>query len=503
MTVDAPTSTSTTTVAPDAPGAFPLAGSAAAPTHRFEAPGGSLASACGAVFAFLGFLMGSARLGDNSLLTHIATGRLLVHGKLGSLWNGMPDPYTTTSRGSSWIVQSWLASLFYGAVDELGGGTGLRISFGVTTALLTWLVWKLAGSAQSFTVRVAVCGVVVAVGTTAWSPRPLLIGLVLMAVVMLALEGRVDPRWLVPAMWVWVNSHGSFPLAAVVVAAAAYGRRLDGEDPRHELRVLRFTVIGTVLGGFLNPVGPKLLLFPLELLRRSDVLRSVIEWRSPDFSLFWTRIFLLLIVGAIVGFLRRPSYRSALPTIVVVASSLLAARNIAVALVVMVPALARGIDGLGSIDGARRTAVFRAIPIGLAAAVVCITGASVGQPAYDLGMYPVDAVEWLDERGFVGRDVELVHQDFVGNYLELRYGTNAGVFMDDRFDLHSTELISRYRSLASGTNGWDKGLDTAEAIVWERNTPVESLLRLSAGWTIAWQDDDWFVACHAGDARCE
>ena len=95
MPVDASTSTTTTTVARDAPEAFP----AAAPTRRFEAPGGSLASACGAVFAFVGFLMGSARLGDNSLLTHIATGRLLVHGKLGSLWNGMPDPYTTTSRG--------------------------------------------------------------------------------------------------------------------------------------------------------------------------------------------------------------------------------------------------------------------------------------------------------------------------------------------------------------------------------------------------------------------
>jgi predicted permease len=56
--------------------------------------------------------------------------------------------------------------------------------------------------------------------------------------------------------------------------------------------------------------------------------------------LFWTRIFLLLIIGAIIGFMRRPSYRSALPTIVVIASSLLASRNIAVALVVMVPALA-------------------------------------------------------------------------------------------------------------------------------------------------------------------
>jgi hypothetical protein len=76
------------------------------------------------------------------------------------------------------------------------------------------------------------------------------------------------------------------------------------------------------------------------------------------------------------------------------------------------------------------------------------------------------------------------------------------VYFDDRFDLHSDELIARYRALASGTKDWDKDLDTAAAVVWERNTPVESLLRLSSGWTIAWQDDDWFVACHSSDARC-
>jgi hypothetical protein len=291
-------------------------------------------------------------------------------------------------------------------------------------------------------------------------------------------------------------------LATVVVAAALVGRRLDGEDAARETRVLRFTVIGTVLGGLVNPVGPKLLLFPLELLRRSDVLRSVVEWRSPDFGLFWTRIFLLLIVASVVTFVRRPSYRMALPTIVVVASSLLAARNIAVALVVMVPALARGIDGLGSIDGARRRPAFRAVPIALAALMVCIVGVSVDRPAFDLGMYPVAGVDWLDQSGFIGRDIPLVHQDFVGNYLELRYGTNAGVFFDDRFDLHSDELIARYRALATGTNGWDKDLDSAAAVLWERNTPIESLLRLTGGWTIAWQNDDWFVACHSADARC-
>ena len=63
-------------------------------------------------------------------------------------------------------------------------------------------------------------------------------------------------------MWVWVTAHGSFPLAAVVVRRGSVGRRLDGDDPKHELRVLRFTVIGTVLGGLLNPVGPSCFVSP-------------------------------------------------------------------------------------------------------------------------------------------------------------------------------------------------------------------------------------------------
>jgi hypothetical protein len=414
----------------------------------------------------------------------------------------MPDPYTTTSEGSSWVVQSWLASLLYGAVEELGGGAGLRVMFGITTALLTFLVWQLAAVAQSFTVRVAVSGLVVAVGTTAWSPRPLLIGLVMMAIVMLALDGRVAAPLLLPVMWVWVNAHGSFPLATVIVAAVIAGRRLDKVGYERELRVLRYTVIGTVLGGLLNPVGPKLLLFPIQLLRRSDVLRSIIEWRSPDFDYFWTRAFLLLVIVAIVGLVRRPSYAVALPMVVVFASSLLAARNIAVALVVLGPALARGIDGVGSIDGTRKAPVFRAVPIVLAVLALTMAASTAGRPAFDLGMYPVDGVDWLEERQFIGRDTLLIHQDFVGNYLEFRFGTDAGVYFDDRFDLHSDELFARYRALAGGNDGWDDDLKHAAAVVWERDTPVESLVRLSTGWTIAWQDDEWFIACRPDDARC-
>jgi hypothetical protein len=59
-----------------------------------------------------------------------------------------------------------------------------------------------------------------------------MIGLVLMAVLLIAAEDGVDPRWLVPVMFVWVNSHGSFPLGIVALGLLWAGRRLDGGDGR-------------------------------------------------------------------------------------------------------------------------------------------------------------------------------------------------------------------------------------------------------------------------------
>ena len=47
-----------------------------------------------------------------------------------------------------------------------------------------------------------------------------MIGLVLLAVTLIAAEGGLDPRWLVPVMYIWVNSHGSFPLGSCSRSAA-------------------------------------------------------------------------------------------------------------------------------------------------------------------------------------------------------------------------------------------------------------------------------------------
>src|SRR3546814_20843800 len=108
-----------------------------------------------------------------------------------------------------------------------------------------------------------------------WAERPLMFGLIAFALLLLAADVTVPGPVLLVVGWLWVNTHGSFPLGIVLLGLLALGRRLDGEDPSHELSTLAWTAGGMMLGG-LNPVGPKLLFFPIDLLQRTGGLSGEI-----------------------------------------------------------------------------------------------------------------------------------------------------------------------------------------------------------------------------------
>lgn len=473
--------------------------------RRTRPPRLTLASLVGLAFAAVGAFLGATPLHDNSLFTHIATGRLLVHGGLGQLWNGMADPYTRFGAGRSWVVQSWLPSYAYALVERGVGAGGIRVLMAALTGVLAWLLWRLSAPAVTLLPRIALVGAALVVGSTAWSQRPFLVGLVLLAVVLLAADGRVDPRWLVPAMWVWVNSHGSFPFAVVALVALAVGARLDGRPVGAELRALGWCVAGIVAGGVASPVGPKLLVFPVTMLRRHDALTRVVEWRSPSFDETWTRAFLVVVLAVVLGVARRPSYRAAVPAVVFVAAALLAQRNLAPALVVLVPAAATGLAGLGSVRGDEQGGLLRVAAVVVAAgAAASVAGAVAGADAFALDAYPVAATTWLDQHGLLGPQTVLAHPDYVGNYLELREGTRVPVFVDDRYELHDATLASQTAGLVRGVPSWDDILRDrgADVVLWERSTPLGSLLEAdNTAWRVAYRDDRWLVACRP-DVAC-
>ncbi len=464
-----------------------------APPRRISR-GPTLAGAIGLVFFVIGCCVGLRPFFDNSFFTHLATGRLIID-------SGIPtqDPYSFTAAGEPWIVQSWLASLLLGAAERAFGILGVRLLAAALVGTLFALAWRLTRPARSLLPRVLLAGMFVAVGAPFLTPRPLLIGLIALALTLIVVLEARDARWLVPIFWVWTNAHGSFPLGLVALGCIAAGAWLEGDRDRRTWYPLGWAALGTVLGA-INPIGPKLVAFPIGLLTRMEVLQRVVEWQSPNFSAAYARWFLLLVIVGVVALVRRPSPRQVVPFVVFLAAALLGQRNIPFAAVVFLPGLALGFAGLGHLDGRERGPLPAIVTVAALLAGVVVGSGQLAQPAFDLTSYPTDALSWVAQHGGLGAGQRVATEDTVGNTLELLYGTQAGAFFDDRYDMYPVALSQDYLRLHDGLPGWNEVLDRHDVhtLVWTRGGTVSQLVADAPAWRIVYQDPTTFVACRRG-----
>lgn len=460
----------------------------------------------GAASVLFGLAIGLAPLADNSFLTHLATGHLIFS-------DGFPhtDPYSFTAAGEPWIVQSWLASLLYAAIDTVAGLPGIQLMTGLLTATLAGLGWRLTRSARTLVPRVFLMVVFLAVGAHYWTERPHLIAWVLFATLLVIVVEDLDPRWLVPVMFVWTNVHGSFPIGLVAIATIGLGRALDDRElPRAEIRALLWAGLGVLAGGVLNPYGPGLLLFPIRLLSRAETLRVIEEWRPADLSNPFNQVFLVQALAAIALFFRARSFRLLVPAVVFTVPALLSARNVAVASLVLLPVMASEMRDVGSIDCERRLPALRLAVVALAVTGTALVAVRLGGTAADLGRYPLEEVRWLADHDLVASaDSRVITHDYVGNYLELVYGADANVFIDDRAEVMPPRVIGDYVDLLGGERNWEEILDRygAEVVLWEEDEELADALGESTEWEVVLGAPDetipggFIVACRV-DSGC-
>ena len=461
-----------------------------------------LGSLFAAAFTLIGAGIGASRVSDNSFLTHLATGRRMVdEGFVRS------DAFTWTSAGEPVVVQSWLASGIYGVVDATAGLGGLRLLMAATVAALAFLAWQLSERSTSVAVRVCSVGVVVWIGTVTWTQRPLLLGLIALALTLVWVERARDPRGLFLVGVLWIGVHGSWPLGLVLLTVRAFGAAADSYEADRELRAAlaasktRAEVKaglwlggGMVFGGLINPYGPRLLIFPLKLLSRGEVLAYISEWKASGFDSLWSQLFLVLIALALVAARRAPMVTIA-PAVVFVVAALLSARNISVASLVLLPLLAAGLPQLAARSVSYRSSAVTLAVRGLAVLVVLVPLVAVRGPHVDLERYPEAAIDAMEtELGLDPRTARVVHPDFVGNYLAARYGPTEAAWIDDRFELHDPALVEDFVSLLFGHDDWAEALarQDADALLWAHDRVLVDLVE-SIGWSPVWSDDDWVV----------
>jgi hypothetical protein len=469
---------------------------------RRRAPG--LSTLFTGVFALFGFGVGIGRLSDNSFFWHLKTGGLILD-------HGIPhhDVFSFSSEGTKWVAQSWLAEVAYAGLDRTVGAFGIRLLGALTGLLIGVLTYRLALRLAGERMRAALVAVVSLIGIyTLWSERPLLLGVLCLLVLLWTVEvpdcrlGR-HPLVALPILfWLWANVHGTFALGFAYLGLHLVGRWLDGARPwtGRERTLLAGGALAFV-ATFVNPYGPGLVMFPLDLVRRGDILEHIVEWRSPDFHMFRGQGFILwialFVVVAAKG--RWPvSRRDLVVAIPFIGLGLWALRNVGIAPLVGMPVIARAVAPAASrvdaeADDQRSFALGWGFAIVLMAIGLALGVRAAGEPDFVLNGYPVKAMDAVERQGLLG--TRLLADDADSGYIILRSWPEQQVFIDDRYDMYPRRVIFDFFELANGGPRWEKILERydIEVVVWGRGEPLTQYLEQQGGWERVHRDKGWVV----------
>lgn len=468
-------------------------------------------------------LVAARPLTDNSFLTHLATGRVMLD-------SGIPTTNPFLYSSSEFPIPSWLWSAILGIVDAVTGGTGIRILTAACAAVLGLLVVRLTRPDEGRTgamadrtllsvVLPAACVVITLMPFV--NARPQLPGYILLALTVLVLKERRSVWWLVPILAVWVNVHGTWFYGLGVLGLLLAAQVIDDRClQRRQVLTVIAAGLGVLLGGLAQPDRFQTVLLPFEQFgdeRARRALSTYVEWRPAGFDHPLTWLLIAMGLVALFGAIGRGrggdqdgdrdgadqprSWGVLVASVGLVAMGLSAGRLLPLAAITLVPWVAAGLMRLQGI----------ALPEPRVQKVLVAVGAALGfcgllwtvaTPSYDLGRYPVAAVDWLEQRSLAGQpDVEVLTHDFAGNYLDWRFEERANTFVDDR---PGVDGLIDYATLKYLGDGWQDALDRADpdVVVWSSEDPLTAELT-EPEWYRAVELDGFTVVCRSSIAdRC-
>jgi hypothetical protein len=221
------------------------------------------------------------------------------------------DTFTFTVVGRPWLNQQWGSEVLLALIHRAGGWFAMGLARGALIGLIVFLIYRAcrAAGARSRTAALLTLASWLIGIEILPALRPQQFGFVLFAATLWVVTTRREAPgrlWLVPLFMIpWVNLHGSFPLAFMLLGLAWLEDRTTASARAHRL----LAVAGlSLLATFLNPFGPRVWGYVVQLSTDSTVLQHIGEWgppsvRTPTGLLFFVSLFA---VGLLVARSDRP-----------------------------------------------------------------------------------------------------------------------------------------------------------------------------------------------------
>jgi hypothetical protein len=474
---------------------------------------------------FFGVLIFGQRMinADGDLALHLSMGRFILnHRKI-----PLRDVFSHTLAGQPAAQHKWLSQLLFAQAERMMGLAGVVLLCAIVIATTFWLVFELARKeSNALVTAVLVVLLALAASMVHWLIRPHVFTFLFLALWMTILnqlyKGKLQHRWLLPALMVlWVNLHGGFIAGLVTWLLYGLGVGWDavwGRAPGPPTRFWRNYLLGGVtalLTTLINPSGMGLWHMLVTHLGNPYLAAITVEFQSPNFHqvVFWP---FLIMIGLLLVVLslseKRFESRLVFSSAAWLLMGLYSGRNIPLFAIVAVPLFVQALDDLfisaanrfqlverlkqsdvriQSIDGQLQGFVWPALSI-----LVVVVGLGFGLNldlhgqgyGYDPDVFPVAAVDWLEENPQEG---EMFNYFTWGGYLQYRLWPEKRVFIDSNSDFYGEAFVRQYIQVIMLQEGWEDVLDQYD-VTWAilpLNESAAGALQSVLDWGVIYEDE--------------
>jgi hypothetical protein len=398
------------------------------------------------------------------------------------------DTFSLTQAGTPytfwvfWLMESW----FY-VVYRLGGPPLIVLAQSlIITSAYAGILWLAQAKSGRWRVAALATLVAAALGINDWNVRPQAIGFLMAAVILVAfhLYDRRKIRWLltlIPAsLWIWANSHGSWPIGFVLVGLWLAERgwrvirtRTDGEP--WQLQPLIAPALALVAGALallLSPHGLERIGYVAQMGADPRIQTLIPEWAPPTLALGDGLLFYVALLGS--GALlalspRRPTVMELGEFLAFGALSIRTSRGVIWFGLVMAPVLARHLAALAAKLDVTLSRAPGNVMLNRLVAALLLVAAVLTLPWFKDALplppekrnvlstteTPVDATAYLLEAQPPG---PLFHDLAFGSYLIWAAYPDYQVFVDTRIELYPYTLWEDYVAITNAAEDWEARL---------------------------------------------
>jgi hypothetical protein len=488
-------------------------------------------------FAFLmpiAYLFGSLG-GSRSLLNdcdtgwHIRTGEwILANHKI-----PFQDIFSFSKPGQPWFAWEWLSDVVMAWLNSVDGLRAILLASLAMICVTFTLLYFLVRRKCNVLIAISVTMVAAAASSIHWLARPHLFTFLFLVLYYAGLErvreGRreiagIPVLALMPAVMVlWTNLHGGFFVGILLIAAYGAGELLQflflANGPERvaagrNARAFLASAAACAAASLVNPYTYHLHVHMAQYLRDPWNSEHIIEFLSPNFhqprALFFEAYLVAAAAAALWGLSRR---RFVEPILIALWAhgGLLAARNIAIFVIVAAPAVGEAMQyvldhaGESNLPGrlrglaarmnrvAAKTMEMEAVPryhlasvvgFGIAAALMFAPHPPEKFRAeFDPNRYPEKALAALRSDA----SARIFTHDEWGDYL---IWNRRRAFVDGRSDFYGDDFEQKYNDVLRLQLGWEKTLSEfgVDTILMPLDAPLTGALKESSHWRVVYDD---------------